>query len=102
MIVTHSALPWSASPSFVRVFDASGETLALTYGDDPTCAIDDRLIANTEFIVLACNVHGDLVRELMHALCFVEDAENCSDFKPGVVTARIKSIRAALAKAGAA
>lgn len=97
----HTATPWKTSGSGTSVYNNQGALLAAVYGDDPQCRADDRMHANAEFIVRACNAHEDLVTELMSALCFVEDAEGSNDFKPGAVTARIKSIRAALAKAGA-
>lgn len=97
MNILHTELPWRAVSNGC---DCTWDIDATENGSPVTVATVGR--ENAEFIIRACNAHGDLVRELMHALCFVEDRENCTDFKPGVVTARIKSIRAALAKAGAA
>jgi len=46
-------------------------------------------------------VKDKLVDALLIALPYVEDCENSSEFKPGVVKKHVATIRAALALAGA-
>ncbi len=65
MEAKHTALPWMLSGFYgSAVYGANGNMVAAVYGDATDCSIDERMTANSEFIVRACNAFPDLVEAL--------------------------------------
>ena len=40
----------------------------------------------------------EILEQLFVALCFVEDCEHCEDYKPGIVSSRLKKIRETISR----
>lgn len=79
---------------FHEIRDADGTIVSNTWGGP------NAELAN--LIASAANAYDDLVEALLVALPYVEDCENSSDFKPGIVKKHVAAIRLALRKAGVA
>jgi hypothetical protein len=97
MSAQHTALPWHAEETEDGIWTirAPGEPPIISF---QLAKLSGRNLPNMEanaaFIVRACNAHDDLVRAL----------RNLSWLQPGdqIGSSDVESIRAALAKAGAA
>jgi hypothetical protein len=49
----HTPGPWKPSGPTGAVKSEAGQLVAMVYGDDPECAVDDRMCANANLIAAA-------------------------------------------------
>lgn len=53
---------------------------------------------DSEMITRLAKDKQEILEQLFVALCFVEDCEHCEDYKPGIVSSRLKKIRETISR----
>ena len=57
-----------------------------------------QLEADSATIAKLAKDKQEILEQLFVALCFVEDCEHSEDYKPGIVTSRLKAIRETISR----
>ena len=57
-----------------------------------------QLESNSATIAKLAKDKREILEQLFVALCFVEDCEHCEDYKPGIVSYRLKKIRETISR----